>query len=125
MTIPKKQVVGVLERDCEVCVIQLPGCLWFASCFDHRAGRGAGGAKSLDNFSAGIAACGLCNGAKEDSTGAQRAELKRRGVLVEKGRTHEHTAARLRLRPVEYPDGNSFWLTDDGRRVPTGPWQPI
>lgn len=125
VSIPKRQVVGVLERDDFVCVLQLPGCLWDASCFDHRSNRGIGGSKVLNGMSAGVAACGICNGNKEDSTGEEREELKRRGLIVAKAATHAATAARLRLTPVLYPDGNEYWLTDDGRRVPVGPWQPF
>lgn len=123
--IPKKDRLAVLERDDWVCALQLPRCQWYATCFDHRSGRGHGGAKSLNRPSAGVAACGLCNGAKEDTSGDERAELERRGLIVKKGRTHAHTAEVLRLTPVEYPDGTTYWLTDDGRREPVGPPQPF
>lgn len=122
--IPKKTVAAVLARDRGLCVIKLNGCQIVASCADHRRSRGNGGARSLDGCSNLIAACGLCNGAKEDATGAVREALIKRGVTVEAGRTHAHEAEKARTTPVQYPDGGWWLLDDDGgkeeHRAPDG-----
>lgn len=116
--IPKKTVAAVLERDRGLCVLQIsPACLRTATEADHRANRGHGGAKSgvLDQLSNLIGACGICNGHKESN--ADRAELLRRGVRVDGGRTHAHTAEKARAIPVEYPNGEVWWLDDDGNKA--------
>lgn len=114
--IPKKTVAAVLERDRGLCVIQLRGCQGEASCADHRRSRGHGGARSLDGMSNLIAACGPCNGAKEDSSGDIRDTLIARGVIIESGRTHAHEAQKARETPVWYPNGDVFYLDDEGGR---------
>lgn len=115
--IPAKTKAAVLERDRGLCVLRIaPDCMGDATCADHRANRGHGGAKSgvLDRPSNLIAACGICNGYKESN--ADRDELERRGVRVRGDSTHEKTAIRARVTPVEYPDGEVWWLDDDGTR---------
>lgn len=116
--LPKKLVAAVLERDGGLCVLRLAGCMGEASCADHRRSRGSGGAKHgvLDQMSNLIAACGPCNGAKEDSHGETRALLEARGVIVTAGRTHAHEAQKAREKAVWYPDGRVFYLNDDGTR---------
>jgi hypothetical protein len=112
--IPRGTVVLVLARDNYRCVLALPGCLGEATVADHRANRGAGGSKVLDNPSCLIAACALCNGAKEDAHGSVLVELRVRGVRVLKAGTNHATAARCRVTPVLYPDGVMRWLIEDG-----------
>lgn len=115
--IPKKLVALVLDRDRGRCVLNLPRCLGSASVADHRANRGSGGSKVLDDARALIAACGICNSDKADASGETRAELIRRGVIVEKAATNHQTVVRCAYTPVEYPDGLVWFLTSDGRRV--------
>lgn len=111
-----KLVNSVIDRDLGFCEIMLPGCMGEANVADHRASRGVGSSKLLDHPSALIGACGLCNGAKEDSEGAQRRELERRGVIVEKGRTHAHTLQKCMEKPLISVDGNTYELLPDGAR---------
>jgi len=115
-SIPKKTVALVIERDGGLCVLGIsPDCLGGATCVDHRANRGSGGAgQRLNKPSCLVAACGPCNGAKAD--GVQRDELIRRGVTVFPDSTHEKTALRCLATPVEYPDGSLWWLRDDGTK---------
>ncbi|QIK63807.1 hypothetical protein G7068_11875 [Leucobacter viscericola] len=113
----KKVVAAVLKRDGGLCVIQLDGCLRDANVADHRRNRGSGGARSLDGKSNLIAACGLCNGAKEDTKGELRDLLIARGVIIESGRTHEHEAQKARETPVWYPDGRVWRLDDHGGKT--------
>lgn len=116
--LPKKLVDAVLERDGERCVLNIDGCLGVANLADHRANRGHGGAKTgvLDRMSNLVAACGICNGAKEDATGALRDSLVNRGLRISPGRTHAHTAEKALVLPVYYPDGDPWWLDDEGGR---------
>lgn len=112
--IGKKKTGKVLARDDHTCVIRLPDCQGVATVADHRRSRGQGGARSLDEFSNLIAACGLCNGAKEDSKGEVRALLEARGVIITAGRTHAHEAQKARETPVYYPNGRRYELDDAG-----------
>lgn len=117
--IPQKTVALVIQRDGGLCVLSIPDdCLGMATCADHRANRGQGGAKHrvLDQPSNLVAACGVCNGLKEDAEGALRADLERRGVRLRQDSTHRKTALRALVTPVVYPDGRAFWLLDDGTR---------
>ena len=116
---PKKIVALVLDRDGGLCVLRIsPDCLGDASCADHRANRGHGGAKNrvLDQPSNLIAACGVCNGLKEEAGKGMRAELERRGVRLKSDSLHAKTALRALVTPVEYPDGIKYYLLDDGSR---------
>ena len=116
----KKKTDAVILRDGGVCVIQLDrDCQLVATCADHRRSRGHGGARSLDGMSNLIAACGICNGKKEDSKGETRELLVARGVIIESGRTHAHEAEKARETPVWYPDGSRWYLRDDGSRSET------
>lgn len=117
----KKITRLVLERDGYRCVIAGPDCLGVASCPDHRAGRGHGGdsTRLLDDPANLIAACGLCNGRKEDATGAWAEDLIRRGIRVLRyGQRADQILGRVRATPVEYPDRVWWTLTSDGARVP-------
>lgn len=117
MTVSRRITKAVLERDDHQCVIGGPGCLGAATEPDHRANRGAGGSTVLDDPCALIAACGVCNGWKTTVHGADRRRLIDRGVIVEKAATNASTLTRCTLTPVIYPDGTTYWLTRDGRRV--------
>lgn len=115
--IPKKTVALVIQRDGGFCMLRIsPDCLGEASVADHRANRQSGGAKNrvLDQASNLVGACGICNGFKE--AGADRAALVARGLRVDSGRTHAHTAEKAREIPVLYPDGRFYRLDDDGRK---------
>lgn len=115
--IPKRLVEKVLDRDGRVCVIQGPQCAGVATIADHRANRGSGGSKILDDARNLIAACPLDNGWKETVHGDTRDDLIRRGVRVEKAATNHGTLVRCAYTPVIYPNGETWWLTSDGRRV--------
>ena len=119
--IPRMLVLDVLERDGGRCVIAGPRCMGAASVADHRAGRGAGGdPRGVLNDPANlVAACGFCNGDKEDASGQWLDELERRGLRVRRrGARSQQVLDRARLIPVEWPDG-SWWLLDsEGGRVP-------
>jgi hypothetical protein len=114
--VPKSIAAAVRKRDRGLCVIGGPFCLGEGTEPDHRANRGQGGSKVLNDPRAIIAACGLCNGWKTTVRGKDRADLIRRGVIVEKAATNEATLIRCALTPVIYPDGSEFWLTRDGDR---------
>lgn len=107
-------MAAVIGRDDGLCMLRIsPDCLGEATCADHRANRGMGGAGQRLNLpSCLVAACGICNGAKAD--GAAQDELLRRGVSVLPAATHEKTAGRCLATPVEYPDGSVWWLDDEG-----------
>ena len=115
--IPKKLVTQVLERDGGWCVINGPACLGEATVADHRANRGSGGSQVLNDIRCLIAACGLCNGLKEDSSRAYRAELIRRGVIVAKAATNHETVNKCANKPVEYPNESWWFLHVDGTRT--------
>ena len=117
MSIPARMTRAVLDRDDHLCVIAGPGCLGTATEADHRANRGAGGSTVLDDPCVLVAACGICNGRKATVHGAERQRLIDRGVIVEKAATNASTLTRCTLTPVIYPDGTTYWLTRDGRRV--------
>lgn len=117
--IPPKTVALVIQRDGGVCMLRISdACLGVASCADHRANRGQGGAKHrvLDQPSNLIAACRPCNGAKEDAHGPVRAKLEQRGLRLRTDSTHRKTALRALVTPVTYPDGRTYYLLDDGTR---------
>lgn len=116
MTIPKPVVRVVLARDGGRCVLRLPGCLGVATVADHRANRGAGGSKVLNDPACLVAACELCNGAKEDAHGPYLARLREYGLRVLKAATNAATVTRCRDTPVTYPDGTVWKLNSDGSR---------
>lgn len=119
MSIPKTakaRTDAVLERDGHRCVIGGPECRVRATVADHRANRGNGGSKLLNDLACLIAACVICNGLKEDADGPYRARLVAHGIRVEKAATNAQTLERCRLRPVLYPDG--WFRLVEGRREP-------
>lgn len=111
-----KQIRDTKARDGGVCVLNLNGCTKVATTAHHRANRGSGGSKILDNLANLVATCVICNGTAEDDADV-RADLIRRGLRVEKAATNEATLLRALLTPVVYPDGSEWWLTRDGRRT--------
>lgn len=117
MSISKRLVRDVLERDEYRCVLNLEGCWIVASVADHRANRGMGGSKQLDALVNLIAACPRCNWLKEDATGELLAQLIEYGHRVRHAATSQATLRAALLTPVRYPDGRFYWLTTDGRRV--------
>lgn len=116
MAVGRKKSEAALKRDGGECVIRLDGCTIIAEVADHRANRKNGGAKSLDEFSNLIAACSLCNGKKETVHGEILDLLIARGVRVISDSTHAKTAVRARETPVWYPNGERWYLDDEGRR---------
>ncbi len=113
--IPKRLVELVLERDGARCVIAGPRCMGSASLAHHRANRGMGGARALNDPRNLVAACGLCNSWIEDVTGAWREWAIERGVRVERAATTAATLNRCAAKPVQY--GVEVWrfLLADGR----------
>ncbi|RRJ85932.1 HNH endonuclease [Gulosibacter macacae] len=119
MAVDKRLTALVLARDNHLCVIAGPRCGGWATVPDHRANRGAGGSRALDDAANLIAACGVCNGNKEDATGEWLQDLIRRGVRVlRRGQRSAQVLTRARLVPVEYPDGTWWQLDSAGGRTP-------
>jgi len=116
VSIPRKIVEQVLDRDNHECVIAGPNCTHEATVADHRANRGAGGSKVLDSPECLVAACGIDNGAKEDADESTRADLVRRGVRVPKASTNAATRRRCAVTAVAYPDGTVWFLLPTGGR---------
>ena len=111
------EIRKVIARDGGQCVIAGPHCQGVAVTADHRANRGSGGSRALDNPANLVACCALCNGLKEDADGEYRTELIERGIRVVKAATNAATVTRAQLTPVRYPDGTEWWLTTNYRRV--------
>lgn len=116
--IPRNTVSKVIQRDNGMCVLQLEGCTVVADVADHRANRGSGGSDVLNAVFCLVASCHRCNGRKEDAHGRELAQLKAHGIRVLKAATNHATAARCRMTPVQYPDGVTYWLLEDGTRQP-------
>lgn len=118
MTVSRKRKDRIIFRDGGLCQLNLFGCTVFADTADHRANRGAGGSQLLDDGRNLIAACNLCNMAKENATGAVRADLIRRGLRVVPAATHAATRDRAIRTLVQGRDGQ--WrelLSDTAARV--------
>jgi len=120
MSVPVILKKAVIQRDGGFCLLALPGCLGEAQTTDHRANRGMGGAPILDDPCNLIAACSLCNGAKADAHQMVLNNLERRGLYVIPNSTHAKTLARVRQTPVEYLDGERFYLLSE--LDPRGGW---
>jgi len=120
MAIPRKLVDKVLGRDHHECVIAGPNCTRTATVADHRANRGVGGSTVLDCPENLVAACGICNGAKEDADADTRRDLIARGVRVVKAATNAATRRRCLVTHVTYPDGRVFFLLPNGDRQEVG-----
>ena len=108
----------VIVRDGGLCQLMLPGCTGEAQTADHRANRGAGGSTVLDHPSNLVAACSLCNGAKETVGEGARRWLVRRGLRVVPDSTHEKTAARAAQTLVKGRDDRWYLLVDADTRIP-------
>lgn len=107
----------VIERDGGFCLLQLHVCTGEAQTTDHRANRGAGGSRLLNDPVNLIAACSLCNGLKADAGSALLLELEGRGLWVRPDSTHEKTLARARRTPVEDLEGRWWMLVSATERV--------
>lgn len=125
MTLKRKLVDQIIERDGGFCLMALPNCLGEANVAHHRANRGAGGSKVLDDPANLVAVCTLCNGAAEDAPALVRLDLLERGLRVEKAATNAETLKRAKLTPVEYLDGRRFWLMSAFVRVEFRPEVPF
>ena len=117
MTVTVKMKREVIERDGGFCLIAFPNCQGEATTADHRANRGGGGSQILDHGANLIAACGICNGEKENARGIVRLDLIERGLRVEKASTNEETLVRAQRTPVLSLDGTSWRLVSTTERV--------
>lgn len=117
MTLPRSLFDAVIVRDGPFCLLALADCEGEATTLDHRANRGSGGSKLLDDPVNLIPACWRCNGDKADAHGVVLVSLERRGLYVLPHATHAKTLERVRQTPVEYLDGERFLLlsTRDAR----------
>ncbi|MDR7113910.1 hypothetical protein J2X03_003812 [Microbacterium trichothecenolyticum] len=117
MTVTVAEKLRIIARDGGICMLALPGCLGYAQTADHRANRGQGGAGDvLDHGGNLIAACSLCNNAKENATGPARAALIARGITIRPDSTHRKTLLRALDTDVVAPDGRRFRLIDHDTR---------
>lgn len=114
--IPKKMVALVIARDGGFCQLALAGCLGEATVADHRADRGHGGSKTLNDPAALVAACGLCNGAKTEAHSLILLDLIERGLRVPKDSTNAKTLTRCRVTPMQDLAGDWWFLLSDGTR---------
>lgn len=110
MTVTVATKKAVIERDGGFCLLVLPGCTGEAQTTDHRANRGSGGSTVLDDPRNLIAACTLCNGKKADGHAIVLADLESRGLYIRKAATNQKTLLRAIETPVEYLDGERFYL---------------
>lgn len=117
MTVSVAVKRAVIERDGGFCLLALPGCTGEAQTTDHRANRGMGGAPVLDDPVNLVAACVLCNGAKADAHQMILSGLEMRGLYVMHASTHTKTLTRARQTPVEYLDGEEFYLLSATERI--------
>lgn len=126
MTVSVATKRAVIERDGGFCLMALPGCLGEAQTAHHRANRGSGGSTVLDDPANLSAVCVPCNGAAEDAGAMLRADLIERGLRVEKAATNAATLARSKATPVEYLDGELFYLVSatERRHISEGRTQP-
>ncbi len=111
----KRQVIA---RDGGWCLLALPGCAGEATTTDHRANRGAGGSKVLNDPRNLIAACASCNGAKADGNSYVLLTLEERGLWVRKAATNQETLTRAINTPVQDLAGVWWWLIDATTRLP-------
>ena len=102
-----KQWRQIKDRD-QVCVWHGEGCDPDMLVPQHRSGRGMGGSRSKNRLSNGVALCSLMNGLIE-SDAALAAEARARGIKLS---IHDDPA----VFPVVYPDGEPWWLDDEGGR---------
>lgn len=116
MTVTVATKKAVIERDGGFCLLALPGCTGEAQTTDHRANRGAGGSTVLDDPRNLIAACVICNGNKADGHAIVLASLEASGLYVRKASTNAKTLLRSIDTPVEYLDGERFYLVSATER---------
>lgn len=114
--IPKPLVKQILDRDEHECVLGLPGCLRTATVADHRANRGMGGSKAIDKPVNLVAACGLCNVAKETVSGDLRADLVERGLILPRKTTTKETLHNALHTPVTDWRGRIWFLHESGAK---------
>lgn len=114
--IARKVLEQIRERDRGFCLMALPYCLGEGNVPHHRANRGSGGSKTLDHPANLVLVCSLCNGAAEDAPSLVRFDLIDRGLRVEKAATNAETLERVRFKPVEYLDGERFYLVSATER---------
>lgn len=107
---------AVILRDGGFCLLALPGCLGEAQTTDHRANRGGGGSRVLNDPRNLIAACTICNGTKADAGAIVLFELEERGLYVRKAATNTGTLNRAIDTPVTYLDGEQYWLVSATER---------
>lgn len=107
---------AVIVRDGGFCLMALPGCLGEAQTAHHRANRGAGGSRVLNDPVNLVAVCAPCNSAAEDAPALVRIDLIDRGLRVERAATNQQTLERAAATPVEYLDGERYWLVDASTR---------
>lgn len=110
MITPKPVLRAMTARDGHECAWHGESCGTDTLVPQHRQG-GMGGSKLKHRLSNVVWLDSLTNGLIE-SDPDMAAEARRRGIKISQ---HDDP----RTVPVTYPDG-TYWLTDDGRRVPAG-----
>lgn len=101
---------AVIQRDGGFCIYMLHNCMGEATTTDHRANRGSGGSRELNDPVNLCAVCVRCNSDKADAGSMLLLDLEERGLWVRKAATNAQTLERARAMPVEYPDGERFYL---------------
>lgn len=114
--IPRKTFEQIRERDRHFCLLALPGCLGEGGVPDHRANRGMGGSDILDDPRNLILACSICNGRKADAHAMTLLQLEMRGLYIRRAATNHKTLQRAIDTPVEYLDGESYYLVSATER---------
>lgn len=116
VSIPRRLVRQVIERDQGWCLLTGPDCLGEATTADHRANRGMGGSKALNVPENLIAACHVCNGWKETAYAMELNGLIAAGLRIHRAATVQATLERCRETPVQGLDGEWWYLLPDGTR---------
>lgn len=116
VSIPRRMVRQVLERDQGFCLLTGPFCLGEATVADHRVNRGMGGSKALNTPENLIAACTVCNGWKETAYALELNGLIASGLRIHRASTVQATLQRCRETPVQGLDGQWWYLAPDGTR---------
>ena len=107
---------AVIERDGGFCLLALHRCTGEAQTTDHRANRGAGGSRVLNDPRNLVAACARCNSDKADGTAMVLMELEDRGLYVRPAATHAATLQRCIDTPVTDLEGRRWLLIDEHTR---------
>lgn len=116
VSIPRRLVQQVIDRDGGWCLLTGPHCLGEATVADHRVNRGMGGSKALNVPENLIAACTVCNGWKETAYQLELNALIASGLRIHRAATVEATLQRCRETPVQGLDGEWWFLLPDGTR---------